>query len=127
MTLDDSLPTTRNRLAMPALLLAVAGVAPQWLLGVMGMVGVPYRFFSDHSWFLVWNLVQNGVGLVCFAAAMAGLVLGVAAVTQIRCRGQVEGGRGLAYAAIVVVIGGMGLMRLVWLVGGLVSLITQGF
>ena len=127
MTLDDPLPTTRNRLAMPALILAAAGVAPQWLLSALGMAGVPYRFFSDHSWFLVWNLVQNGVGLVCFAAAMAGLVLGVAAVMQIRCRGQGEGGKGLAYAAIVIVLGGLGLMRLVWLVGGLVSLITHGF
>ena len=65
--------------------------------------------------FAIYSLISSGVGWVCCGAgSIAGIILGVLALKQIKRTG--EGGRGLAIAAIV--IGSLSLVALALFWGG---------
>jgi len=107
----------RDRLATPAVLLAVIGAVGMLVMGGLSMVagfahqgGIPIG---------VWFLGQSVLSLLAWAAATAGLIMGV--IVAVRS----EASRRAGYAAVAIVVAIGVLMHLIGIVRAVV-LVAEG-
>ena len=118
MTSDPVWMQRRNRWAMPALALAIVGLA----LGIFTQLGsfVIYRsewfiFTQDmHEAVLVVQVVTGFISMVGGLCTLLALVLGTTAVVQVRLRPDEETGKGLGMAAVIIVLAGWVLHLILW-------------
>jgi hypothetical protein len=107
----------RDRLAVPAVIAAIVGAGGTLLLSALGMLtGVAFEGGISVG---IWFLGQSVLSLLVYAAATAGLVMGVVVATRS------PGSRKAGYAAIGLVVGVGLLMHLFGIVRAVV-LIVQG-
>ena len=119
MTTSPISQDKRNRLVVPALVLVLLGMLIELLLSVVNAIGLPHRLMGHGgggaSFIMTWYLCTNVVSLLTFAAMIAGLLMAVVAVTQMRCGACSLRGKGLAYLAVAIALGGFVLVRLMWI------------
>ena len=127
MTTSPISQDKRNRLVVPALVLVLLGMLAELLLSVVNAIGLPQRLMGhgggDPSSIITWYLCTSVVSLLSFGATIAGLLMAVVAVTQMRCGACSLRGKGLAYAAVAIALGGSVLIRLMWIVRSVFALL----
>jgi hypothetical protein len=125
MTTIAGLAPKRNRWAIPSLILAVLADFVLIPLSALNAFGFPYRLVQDGQAIAIWWAATSCVGLLCHAMLAASLMMGVAAVVQIRFRKGEEGGAGLTLAAVVLALGGLLLPSLIRVCSWLVQVVRM--
>jgi len=127
MTTSPISQDKRNRLVVPALVLVLLGMLTGFLVSVLFAIGLPHRLMGHGgggpSFIMTWYLCTSVIGLLSFAATIAGLLMAVVAITQMRCGACGASGKGLAYAAVAIALGGFVLIRLMWIVRSVFALL----
>ena len=107
----------RDRLAVPAVIAAIVGAGGRLLLSALGMLtGVAFEAGISIG---IWFLGQSVLSLLFYAAAMAGLVMGVVVATRSRVS------RRVGYVAIGLVLG-VGLLQHLFGIVRAIVLVVQG-
>ena len=107
----------RDRLAVPAVVAAIVGAGGMLLLSALGMLtGVAFEAGISIG---IWFLGQSVLSLLFYAAAMAGLVMGVVVATRSRVS------RTVGYVAIGLVLG-VGLLQHLFGIVRAIVLVVQG-